>query len=311
MTGTAILCSGQGAQAPGMFNLVADAPAADAVFKAAKAALGGHDPRDLVRQASADDLHANQAGQILCCTQALAVWAVLGDVVPRPLVVAGYSVGELAAWGIAGVLDAKTVLHLAAERASLMNDDTGKPSGLAAIRGLSRRDLEPLCRAHGCHVAIVNASDQMLAGGTRTSLDALVRDAEAHGASAKLVPVAVASHTPLLRRASEQFRAALGKAKLPGVLPSGVRLLSGIDGAAVFDLGAGLDKLARQVQQTIDWAACMDACRSGRVTKVIELGPGNALARMMQAAMPDGDAHSVSEFHSLDGLKHWLETSRA
>lgn len=55
----------------------------------------------------------------------------------------------------------------------------------------------------------------------------------------------------------------------------------------------------------------MDACRSGGVTKVIELGPGNALARMMQAAMPDGDAHSVSEFHSLEGLKHWLETSRA
>ncbi len=294
-----------------MFDLVADAPEAAAVFEAAKAALGGHDPRDLARQASEDDLHANKAGQILCCTQALAVWAVLGDVVPRPLVVAGYSVGELAAWGIAGVLDAKTVLHLAAERALLMDDDTAKPSGLAAVRGLSRRDLEPLCRAHGCHVAIVNASDQMLAGGTQVSLDALVRDVEARGASAKLVPVAIASHTPLLRRASERFRAALGKAKLPGVFPSGVRLLSGIDGAAVFDLGDGLDKLARQIQQTVDWAACIVSCRSGGVTKFIELGPGNALARMMQATMPDGDAHSVSEFHSLEGLEHWLKTNRA
>ena len=73
------------------------APEAAPVFEATKAALGGHDPRELVRRASADDLHANKAAQILCCTQAMAAWAVLSDVVPRPLVVAGYSVGELAA----------------------------------------------------------------------------------------------------------------------------------------------------------------------------------------------------------------------
>jgi [acyl-carrier-protein] S-malonyltransferase len=110
MTGTAILCSGQGAQAAGMFDLLADAPEAAAVFEAAKAVLDGRDPRDLVRQAGEDELHADKAGQVLCCTQAMAAWAVLGDLVPHPLVVAGYSVGELAAWGVARVLDAKTVL---------------------------------------------------------------------------------------------------------------------------------------------------------------------------------------------------------
>jgi len=306
MTGIAILCSGQGAQGPGMFDLLADAPEAAAVFEAAKAALDGRDPRDLVRHAGEDELHADQAGQILCCTQAMAAWAVLGDAVPRPLLAAGYSVGELAAWGVAGVLDARTVLGLAAERASLMDAATKEPAGLLAVRGLSRRALEPLCRAHGCHVAIVNASDQMLAGGTRAALDALVRDVTAHGASVTAIPVAVASHTPLLRRAGERFRTALGKVKLPGALPSGVRLLSGIDGDAVFDLRDGLDKLARQIGQTVDWAACMDACRSGGVTKVIELGPGHALAHMMQAAAPDSEAHSLSEFHSLEGVKRWL-----
>ena len=311
MTGTAILCSGQGAQAAGMFDLLADVPEAAAMFEAAKAALDGRDPRELVRQASGDDLHADKARQILCCTQAMAAWAALGDAVPRPLVVAGYSVGELAAWGVAGVLDAEAVLGLAAERASLMDAATEQPSGLLAVRGLSRRALEPLCRAHGCHIAIVNASDQMLAGGTRTALEALARDAEAHGASARMVPVAVTSHTPLLRRASEQFRTALGRMKRPGALPSGVRLLSGIDGDAVFDLGTGMDKLARQVGQTVDWAACMDACKSAGVTKVIELGPGNALARMMHAAMPDTGVHSLSEFHALDGVKRWLEVSHA
>ena len=309
--GTAILCSGQGAQTAGMFDLLADAPEAAAVFAAGKAALAGHDPRDLVRHANEDELHANKAGQILCCTQAMAAWAVLGDRVPRPLVVAGYSVGELAAWGVAGVLDARTIIHLAAERASQMDAATKEPASLLAVRGLSRHKLEALCRAHDCHVAIVNAPDQMLAGGTRSSLDALAGDAAAHGASAKLVPVSVASHTPLLRQASKQFHVTLSRVKAPGALSSDVRLLSGIDGDAVFNLHDGMDKLARQIQQTVDWAACMDACQSGGVTKVFELGPGNALTRMMQVLTSDSDIHSLSEFHSLEGAKRWLATSHA
>ncbi len=307
MTGTAILCSGQGSQGAGMFDLLADAPEAAHVFKAAKAALGGHDPRELVRRASADELHANKAGQILCCTQAMAAWAVLGDIIPRPLVVAGYSVGELAAWGVAGMFDAEDVIGLAAKRASDMDDATTQPSGLAAIRGLSRHQLEPLCRARHCHVAIVNGPDQILVGGTRRSLEAFIEDAEAHSVQhAAMIPVAVASHTPLLHQASERFRDALASAHVAGEVPSGVRLLSGIDGEAVFDVSAGLDKLALQIRHTVDWAACMDSCRGAGVAKLLELGPGNALVRLIQGVMPDGEVHGLSEFHSLDGLRRWI-----
>ena len=307
MTGTAILCSGQGSQGAGMFDLLADAPEAAHVFKVARAALGGHDPRELVRQASADELHADKAGQILCCTQAMAAWAILEDAVPRPLVVAGYSVGELAAWGIAGVLDAEDVIRLAAKRASTMDEATTQASGLAAIRGLSRHQLESLCRAHHCHVAIINGPDQILVGGTRGSLNAFIKDAEAHGAQhTAMLPVAVASHTPLLHQASDRFRAALQAAHVASKIPSGVRLLSGIDGEAVFDVNAGLDKLALQIRQTIDWAACMDACRGAGVTKVLELGPGNALVRLMKGVIPDGEVNGLSEFDTLEGLNQWI-----
>ena len=105
MSAMAILCSGQGYQGAAMFDLLADASEASPVFEAAKLVLDGKDPRRLVRDASNDDLHRDKVGQILCCTQAMAAWAVLSAKVPRPLVVAGYSVGELAAWGVAGLLD--------------------------------------------------------------------------------------------------------------------------------------------------------------------------------------------------------------
>jgi [acyl-carrier-protein] S-malonyltransferase len=306
MIGAAILCSGQGAQSAAMFDLLADAPEAAPVFAAAKRALGGKDARDLVREASSAAIHEDKAGQILCCTQAMAAWAALGPKLARPLLVAGYSVGELAAWGVAGLLDASGVLTLAAERATAMDAATAEPSGLAAIRGLTRAALQPICQAHGAYVAIVNGRDQMLVGGARTALDAVIEAAKAAGAErTTLLPVAVASHTPLLAAASKAFRQELAEAPIAAKVPPGIRLLSGIDGDPVFDVSAGADKLARQIQQTVDWAACMDACRAAGVTKIIELGPGAALARLMRDVTPEADVRSMAEFRTLAGFMRW------
>jgi len=308
MSGTAVLCSGQGNQGAGMFDFLADAPEAVPVFKSAEFVLEGKDPRQLVRESSNDELHADEVGQILCCTQAMAAWAVLSAKVPRPLVVAGYSVCELAAWGVAGLLDYEEVLHLASQRAAAMDKSTTQPSGLVAIRGLTRDKLDPICKVHGAYVAIVNAEDQMLVGGTRKALEAITQDARAAGAErTTMLPVAVPSHTPLLAEASKEFRQALFNAHLPEEVPPDVRLLSGIDGDTVFDVRPGAEKLARQIEQTVDWAACMESCRAAGVAKVFELGPGDALARMMHEVIPDGDVHSLSEFHSLSGFEHWME----
>jgi [acyl-carrier-protein] S-malonyltransferase len=307
MSGIALLCSGQGYQGADMFDLLADAPEADAVFKRGRLILGGQDPRELARRATNDTLHTNKVGQILCCMQAIAAWAVLRAKVRRPLVVAGYSVGELAAWGVAGLLSDEAVLELAEQRAAAMDEAMAQPSGLVAIRGLKRATLDPICRSHGAYVAIVNGEDQMLVGGTTTALDAVIRDARAAGARrTTILPVAVPSHTPLLAGASDRFRQALSRTHLPAEVPAGVRLLSGIDGAAVFDIRAGADKLARQIQQTVDWAACMQSCRAAGVTKVVEFGPGDALARLMHEFMPDADVHGLSEFRSLAAFEHWV-----
>jgi [acyl-carrier-protein] S-malonyltransferase len=312
MSGMAILCSGQGYQGAGMFDLLADALEASPVFEAAKFVLDGQDPRQLVRDASNDDLHVDKLGQILCCTQAMAAWAVLSAKEPRPLLVAGYSVGELAAWGVAGLIDYESVFDLAAQRATAMDKATTQPSGLVAIHGLKRDTVDRICKARGTYVAIVNAQDRMLVGGTRVALDAVVRDAQVAGAErTTMLPIAVPSHTPLLADASDQFRQALAKVHLPAGVPFDLRLLSGIDGDTVFDVHTGADKLARQISQTVDWAACMESCRAAGVTKVVELGPGDALAHMMHEFMPDGDVHSLSEFRSLPGFEHWMEMSPA
>ena len=250
MSGMAILCSGQGYQGAGMFDLLGRYAGSGAQCSSSQNLFWTARIRGnwCARQATKNCTRTRSDG-FLCCTQAMAAWAVVTGKVPRPLVVAGYSVGELAAWGVAGLLDYEGVLDLAVQRAAAMDAATTRQSGLVAIRGLGRAALDAICRTHDAYVAIVNGADEMLVGGTSGALAAVIQDAQVHGAErTTIVAVGVPSHTPLLADASDQFRHALTKAHLPGEIPSGVRLLSGIDGATVFDVHAGADKLARQIR---------------------------------------------------------------
>ena len=289
-----------------MFDLVANCPEAEPVFAAAAEVLG-QDPRQFVREAAPADLFSDRSGQILCCTQALAARVALGAAWPARAVIAGYSIGELAAWGCAGAVDGPNTLRLAQRRAAAMDAAAPKDSGLAVIVGLLRPTLEPILARHAAFFAIVNEDDNFTVGGARAALLAVCQEAGARGAKrAFVLPVAVPSHTPLLREATKQFRAVLNEAspRLPG---AGYRLLSGIDGGTVGDIETGIDKLARQISNTIDWSACLESCRSAGAVAALELGPGATLSHMASFLLPDGRARSVEEFRSLTGLRTWLQ----
>ncbi|QIJ73170.1 acyltransferase domain-containing protein [Methylobacterium sp. NI91] len=301
----AVLLSGQGGQHPGMFDLTADWPAAAPVFAAAEPVLG-QDPRDFVRAPGAD-LHDNRTGQILCCVAALAGWTIVEAARPARVIVAGYSIGDLAAWGCAGRFDAETILRLAAARAEAMDAASGEGFALAGIRGLRLAEIETIAGHHSCHLAIRNAADSAVVGGPRGALDVVCSEARAAGAQrAVILSVRTPSHTPLLRAASRRFEAALAAERLRRPPPGAPRLISGLDGASVFDGHAGLSKLVRQISETIDWAACLVACREYGCDTVLELGPGHALATMAREAIPEARIHALEEFRSASGATDWI-----
>ena len=107
----ALLCGGQGTLSPTAFDLFAGQAAAELVLGAATAYLG-HDPRELIRTRDADGLSSNHISQILTVTATLANYACIADVLAKPIVVAGYSVGEMAAWSIAGIWTADEALRV-------------------------------------------------------------------------------------------------------------------------------------------------------------------------------------------------------
>jgi [acyl-carrier-protein] S-malonyltransferase len=301
----AILCSGQGRQHGSMFALTGETLAAASLFAHATDLLEGRDPRQFVFTASAAALHDNRSAQILCTLQTLAAMTMLSDAMPRRLVVAGYSVGEIAAWGVSGCFGLHDTLDLVAQRAELMSAAATAGDGLIFIRGLERSTVNDLCSRREAAIAIVEPDDAVVLGGTRAALEMIAEEARGLRAIVHELPVSVASHTSRLAGASSAFREVARKIHVQAP-DAGVRLLSGVDGVEVVDIQVGLDKLSAQISHTVQWAACLQSCIEAGASAFLELGPGSALATMVARAYPGVPARSLDDFKSSAGVRAWL-----
>lgn len=298
----ALLCSGQGRQSREMFALFADAPAATPILSAASAVLG-HAIPPLLETADDAALYANRTSQILCVARGLAAAACLAPA--EPFLVAGYSVGEMTAWGVAGVWSAEETLRLAAIRAETMNAAGGADDGLGFVRGLPRDQVAALVGRFDCAVAIVNPGLLFVIGGEREHVERCCAAAlEAGAASARPIAVHVASHTPRLSTAVQPFREALEASELRRPAP-GLTLFGAAD-ASIVTGARGIAGLAAQIDTTVDWAATLHALVERGVDRVLELGPGTALADMVRAAYPVLDVRAVDDFRGLDGIAAWV-----
>jgi [acyl-carrier-protein] S-malonyltransferase len=301
----ALLCSGQGRQDRTMLDLAAEAPACQPLLAAAAIVLE-RDPLDLLHWGSDAELHANRASQVLCTARALAVAAALEPL--PPVIVAGYSVGEVAAWGVAGLWPAAEILRLVARRAELMDDAGGPDGGLGFVRGLERTAVERLVARFGCAIAIINPEQVFVIGGMRSNVAACCAQAVLEGAvSARPLAVNVASHTNQLEAAVGPFEAAL-RTLGDGRPLSGRRLMGASDAALISSAAQGSAGLARQLATAIDWEATLQAIVERGATRLLELGPGNALAEMARAPFPHLDIRAVDDFRTLDGLRAWTSS---
>ena len=289
----AILCPGQGGQHRAMFDIVEGIPEAEAVIAAADGVLPAP-ARVLVE----GDIHQNRLAQPLICAAILARWHALARDLPTPGLILGYSLGELAAHAIAGTLSVADCLRLAARRAELMDEASPPGAGLIAVLGMGERHVRELCTDTRVEIAIVNGAAHFVLGGPAASLDAAAEIATSRGARVVRLNVEAPAHTAWLLPAAEAFGTELARVAMR---PARIPVLAGIDGHAVRDPADVASSLAAQIAQTVNWSTVIAHAIEMGATVFFELGPGDALARIVREAFPSVEARSLDEFRTLAG----------
>jgi [acyl-carrier-protein] S-malonyltransferase len=302
----AILCPGQGAQNPAMFDLASHDAATAARVEAWLRDAGGPVAQTplpaLLSHPSA--MFDNRCAQPLVVAATLAMWTMLASRLPPPALVAGYSVGEVSAYTVAGVLPLERAVAIASQRAAIMSEaaSNGGTQGMAAVSGLAFQAAMDLVAQAGCEAAI-DTPGVLIAGGLRENLGQLALLAAQAGAGCKPLPIHIASHTGLLAGAVDPVRALLQAHAAAPALP----LLAGVTGAVVPDAAQAAELLALQTANMIRWTDCLDAIAEARIDVALELGPGNALSRMLRERHPGIACRSVADFRSVKGIVAWVE----
>jgi [acyl-carrier-protein] S-malonyltransferase len=301
--GFALIFSGQGMQHPAMLPWLTE----DESLQTVERALG----RDW-RERLEDPAWAgrNAHAQLLLTALGVAAWSQLAPALPEPAVIAGYSVGELAAFSAGGVFPPRDAIALAQHRAALMDRDADKcATGLMAISGLAQKALERLCAEFGLALAIRNDPASVVVGGVKAALMPAAESAQGLGGHVTLLNVHVASHTPWMADAAKAFDDVLANAPFAFASPRST-LLSDFTGRIRDGAHAKL-ALAAQIDHTVRWDECMEGIAARGVRCVLEIGPGQALARMWNQQYPDIPARSADEFRTARGVIDWVERHAA
>lgn len=297
----ALLAPGQGSQTPGMLAPWLElSGAADRV--AAWSQISGLDLARLGTTATAEEITDTAVTQPLVVAATLLAHEELtrrGLLAGKATVVAGHSVGEIAAYAIAGVISADDAVKLAATRGAEMAKACAvEPTGMAAVLGGEEADVLARLEALDLVPANRNAAGQIVAAGAVAALDKLVEDPPERARVRKLA-TAGAFHTHYMASATDGYSAA---AEAVTTAEPTAKLLSNADGQPVASAADAMSKLVSQLTRPVRWDLCTETMRQENVTAIVEFPPAGTLAGIAKRELKGVPTHAIKSPADLDGL---------
>jgi [acyl-carrier-protein] S-malonyltransferase len=296
-----LLAPGQGSQTPGMLADWLELPGA-AERLAAWSQISGLDLARLGTTATAEEITDTAVTQPLVVAATLLAHEELTRRRPlegRDTVVAGHSVGEIAAYAIAGVISADDAVKLAATRGSEMAKACAlEPTGMSAVLGGDEAEVLARLEALDLVPANRNAAGQIVAAGALSALDKLAEDPPAK-ARVRQLATAGAFHTHFMASATDGYASA---AETVTTSEPGATLLSNADGQPVASAADAMTKLVSQLTRPVRWDLCTETMRQNNVTAIVEFPPAGTLAGIAKRELRGVPTHAVKSPADLDGL---------
>ena len=264
--------------------------------------ISGLDLARLGTTATADEITDTAVTQPLVVAATLLANAELinrGLLAGKQTVVAGHSVGEIAAYAIAGVITPDDAVRLAAVRGAEMAKACAvEPTGMSAVLGGDEAEVLARLEALDLIPANRNAAGQIVAAGTIAALEKLAEDPPA---KARVRPLATAGafHTGYMASALDGYAAAA--AAVVTAEPT-TTLLSNSDGQAVTSGQDAMIKLVAQLTRPVRWDLCTETMRQLNTTAIVEFPPAGALTGIAKRELRGVATHAIKAPADLDGL---------
>ncbi|KAA0120502.1 ACP S-malonyltransferase [Mycolicibacterium sp. P9-22] len=297
----ALLAPGQGSQTPGMLTPWLELPgAADRLSTWSE--ISGLDLARLGTTATAEEITDTAVTQPLVVAATLLAHEELtkrGLIAGKAAAVAGHSVGEIAAYAIAGVISADDAVKLAATRGAEMAKACAlEPTGMAAVLGGDEAEVLARLESLDLIPANRNAAGQIVAAGAVAALEKLAEDPPAK-ARVRVLATAGAFHTHYMAPAAEGYAAA---AATVATNEPTATLLSNADGKPVDSAADAMTKLVAQMTRPVRWDLCNETLRGLEVTAIVEFPPAGTLVGIAKRELKGTPTHAVKAPSDLDGL---------
>ncbi|HHF7374601.1 ACP S-malonyltransferase [Legionella bozemanae] len=308
MVKTAFVFPGQGSQSIGMLaDFELQYPIVVKTFAEASEAVG-YDLWKLVQHGPEEKLNQTEHTQVVMLTADVAVYRVLMQHnVAQPIIMAGHSLGEYAALVCADALSLFDAACLVARRGQVMQNAV--PLGLgamAAIVGLTDEQVKTLCdQASQANEVVTpanyNAIGQVVVAGHTPAVTRMLGLAEEAGARlAKVIPVSVPCHCPLLFDAAASFAEYLAKIEFKKPKSD---VVSNVD-LSIYHSGQHIrEKLKEQLYSPVRWVETIQLFKNNGIELILECGPGKVLGGLVKRIDRSLNTISVYDTISLDQVE--------
>ena len=297
----AFLFPGQGSQVPGMLHTLPDHPAIGRTLDEVSEGLG----ENVLELDSTEALRSTVSVQLALLASGVGVARALIAEGVEPEAVAGMSVGAFAAAVAAGALDLDDGVRLVKQRAEGMVKLYPKGYGLAAIVGLTEKQVSTLVEAayteqNPVYVGNINAPRQIVIAGSDEGMDKVLEAARKSGArKAVRLNVSEPSHCLLLEPVADALRESLQAIHLQ---PPKTVYVGNVTGRALRSAEGISEDLASNIAHGVRWYDATTVLEELGCRLFLEMPPGHVLSELGWEAFPDVRTLAVGE----TSLKHAL-----
>ncbi len=302
----AFVFPGQGSQAVGMLNSLGGRPEVATLLGQANEALG-EDLAKLIADGPADALALTvntQPAMLVAGLAAHAAWVAAGG--PKPVALAGHSLGEYTALTAAGSFGFAEAVRLVRLRAQAMQEAVPVGTGsMAAILGLDDAAVRQACELASrpgevVEAANFNAPAQVVIAGHAAAVERACAQAKTLGAK-RALPLAVSApfHSSLLAPAGERLREALSRL---AIAAPAYPVVNNIDARVESEPARIADALVRQSYGPVRWVEVVQQLKALGAQRIIEFGPGKVLTGLVPRIDRSLKASAVYDTATLEAV---------